>query len=171
MSNLPQKLADFLRVIFYTAGFSLGHVDRHEFYWNAVGGDRTLRVGFVERTVSGAWYVSVKYSVILWGRTCRVFAATGFSVYEHLPEPVCFDRCRARIDEIASLVHKLKNSDACDVYLRDGVISVIFDDVVALVDYQNADAPMSVYLPVHGAHLTQEQRDLFEDCEYEGVRS
>jgi len=172
MNRIPKSLHDFLILLFYAAGFPVRRIERETFYWEREDRDRKLRVTFTETCVKGLWNVGAKYTKVLWGRKCNIFAYGYFNEWEPSREAGLVDVCMDRVREIQDLVIGVRESGMADVYIRREHIAVIFDNnVTALVDYQDADEPMNVWHSVQGTRLTHEQLALFEGCEYEGVRS
>ena len=169
--SIPKSLADYLTLLFYAAGFPVRRIDREWFYWECADRERSLRVTFTESCIKGLWNVGVKYEKRLWGKTCKVYARTYFNEWNPTRDAEIVDTCASRVREIQDLVFSIRESGLADVYFRDGVIAVIFAKVVALVEYEDGEVPMNVYLPVQGSRLSHEQMNLFEGCNYEGVRS
>ena len=169
--SIPKSLADYLTILFYAAGFPVRRVERECFYWEYVDRERSLRVTFTETLAKGLWNVGVKYTKVLWGHRCTVFAQGRFSEWEPYRDAILFDACADRIREIQDLVIRIRESGLADAYFRRCLINVIFDWRVATVEYENALEPMNVYHIVQGTRLSDEQVALFEGCNYEGVRS
>ena len=125
---------------------------------------------FTETRVKGLWNVGVKYTKVLWGHRCTVFARGHFNEWEPSRDADLFDVCADRIREIQDLVIRVRESGLADVYFRRDRINIVFDCRVATVEYENALEPMNVYHIVQGTRLSHEQLALFEGCNYEGVR-
>ena len=169
--SIPKSLTDYLTILFYAAGFPVRRVERQCFYWEYGDRERGLRVTFTETRVKGFWNVGVKYTKVLWGHRCTVFARGHFNERESSRDAVLFDACADRIREIQNLVIRIRESGLADVYFRRDCITVVFDWRAATVEYEDALKPMNVYHIVQGTRLSHEQLALFEGCEYEGVRS
>ena len=169
--SIPKSLADYLTILFYAAGFPVRRVERECFYWECADRERSLCVTFTEACAKGLWNVGVKYTKVLWGHRCTVFARGYFNEWESSRDAALFDACADRIREIQDLVIRIRESGLADVYFRRDCINIVFDWRGATVEYENALEPMNVYHIVQGARLSHEQLALFEGCEYEGVRS
>lgn len=169
--SIPKSLFDYLTILFYAAGFPVRRIERECFYWDFDDRERSLRVTFTETCAKGLWNVEVKYTKVLWGHRCTVFAQGHFNEWEPSYNAWLVDVCMDRIREIQNLVIRVRESGLADVYFRRDRINVIFDWRGATVEYEDALKSMNVYHVVQGARLSHEQLALFEGCDYEGVRS
>ena len=169
--SIPKSLVDYLTILFYAAGFPVRRIERECFYWEREDRDRKLRVSFTESCTKGLWNIGVKYTKVLWGHRCTVFARGYFNEWEPSRDAWLVDVCMDRIREIQDLVIRIRESGLADVYFRRDRINIVFDWRGATVEYEDVLKPMNVYHIVQGTRLSHEQLALFEGCEYEGVRS
>ena len=168
---ISKSLEDYLTILFYAAGFPVRRIERECFYWDYGDRERSLRVTFTETRVKGLWNVGVKYTKVLWGHRCTVFARGHFNEWESSRDAWLVDACTDRIREIQDLVIRVRESGLADAYFHRDRINIVFDWRVATVEYDNALEPMNVYHIVQGTRLSHEQMNLFEGFNYEGVRS
>lgn len=168
--SIPKSLFDYLTILFYAAGFPVRRIERECFYWDFDDRERSLCVTFTETCAKGLWNVGVKYTKVLWGHRCAVFAQGHFNEWEPSYNAWLVDVCMDRIREIQNLVIRVRESGLGDVHFRRDRINVIFDWRTAAVEYEDALKPMNVYHIVQGTRLTHEQMALFEGCNYEGAR-